>query len=146
DFGRLEYWLTRNRHDADLPEWCRGFDDRDFGRDHGKVVSHFEATSVDSAVFSDQFPPAGPGKGSVLHSLWSAGFWFAGWNFPPGPPVDSVRFTGTGRWNGVFGYAFVATATDQGEPGRHHDTFTLVIKDPAGNIVANVGGALDSGN
>ena len=44
------------------------------------------------------------------------------------------------------GYTFTATATDQGEPGRHRDTFSLVIKDARGTIVARVSGDLDGGN
>ena len=62
------------------------------------------------------------------------------------PRVDSVSFAGTGKWNGKPGYTFKVTATDQGEPGRRHDTFSLVIKDARGTIVASVSGDLDGGN
>jgi len=37
-------------------------------------------------------------------------------------------------------------ATDPGEPGRHEDTFSLVIKNSLGKIVAEVSGDLDGGN
>ncbi len=61
-------------------------------------------------------------------------------------PVDTVRFSGFGRWNGLSGYSFEGVATDRGEPGRHRDTFSLLIKDPGGSVVANVNGTLDGGN
>jgi hypothetical protein len=60
--------------------------------------------------------------------------------------VDTVSFAGSGKWNGKWGYSFVATATDRGEPGRGRDTFSLVIRDTAGNIVAELTGTLDAGN
>ena len=44
------------------------------------------------------------------------------------------------------GYSFEVLATDQGEPGRHRDTFSLIVRDPSGNVVGNVNGTLDGGN
>jgi hypothetical protein len=64
----------------------------------------------------------------------------------PRPTVDTVRFAGSGKWNGRRGYTFEVVATDQGEPRRHRDTFSLLIKDALGNVVANVTGAIDGGN
>ena len=64
----------------------------------------------------------------------------------PRPAVDTVGFSGKGRWNGRPGYTFEVSGTDQGEPGRHRDTFLLVIKNPAGSMVASVGGQIDGGN
>ena len=61
-------------------------------------------------------------------------------------PARSVRFSGTGNWNGLPGYTFEASATDNGEPGRNRDLFSLVVKDARGAIVANVSGDLDGGN
>ena len=62
------------------------------------------------------------------------------------PAVDTVVFKGLGKWNGRRGYAFEATATDRGEPGRGRDTFAIVVKNPNGVVVAQVNGTLDGGN
>jgi hypothetical protein len=40
----------------------------------------------------------------------------------------------------------VATATDKGEPGRRRDTFTLIVKDGNGKVVASVDDVIDGGN
>jgi hypothetical protein len=129
DFGRLEYWVKNTRLcRPDDDYWERDFDggrDINYGRDHGNPLHHFEATSVDIVTFSDD-PSFVPGR--------------------PQPLVDTVRFSGAGRWNGRSGYTFEAVATDRGEPGRHRDTFSLVIKDPRGAVVANVSGEIESGN
>lgn len=105
----------------------KGDDDRDYGRRHHSSASHFQATSVTTVSFSND-PDFQPGRGRNQ------------------PTVDSVVFSGIGKWNGRTGYTFVATATDQGEPGRRRDTFSLVVKDSAGRIVAQVDDALDGGN
>lgn len=60
--------------------------------------------------------------------------------------MDTVRFTGMGRWNGAPGYAFTATATDAGEPGARRDSFAITITAPNGTVVANVSGTLTQGN
>jgi len=126
DYGRLEYWIRDPRHPGDDDDRCLGDKDGDYGRDHGWTLGHFEASSITSVVFSDN-PGFTPGRG-------------------PKPTVDTAHFTGSGRWNGHAGYTFDATATDQGEPGRHRDTFSLVIKDPSGTVVSSVSGTLDDGN
>ena len=68
----------------------------------------------------------------------------------PGPApasgIDTVLFSGAGRWNGASGYTFEARATDAGEPGRGHDRFAITIRDAAGRIVASVDDTLDNGN
>ena len=64
----------------------------------------------------------------------------------PGSGVDTVSFTGVGSWNGQPGYTYAVIASDRGEPGRGHDTFTVVIKDQSGVVVATAGGTLGSGN
>jgi len=68
----------------------------------------------------------------------------------PGPEpasgIDTVLFSGGGRWNGVGGYTFEARATDAGEPGRGHDRFAITIRDATGQIVASVDDVLDIGN
>jgi hypothetical protein len=62
------------------------------------------------------------------------------------PAVDSVVFSGTGKWNGAAGYSFIAEASDEGEPGRGRDTFSITIRDPQGAIVVTTDGVLTSGN
>jgi len=68
----------------------------------------------------------------------------------PGPKpasgIDTVLFSGVGRWNGAGGYTFEARATDAGEPGRGVDRFAITIRDAAGRIVASIDDALDDGN
>jgi hypothetical protein len=135
EYGRLEYWVSeprfcaRDDHGYDLDRSRNGGDDRDYGRPHLKASGHFEATSIASIVFSND-PAFRPGRGTR----------------PGLPSVDTVSFAGSGKWNGKWGYSFVATATDRGEPGRGRDTFSLVIRDTAGNIVAELTGTLDAGN
>ena len=64
----------------------------------------------------------------------------------PATGIDTVLFTGVGRWNGASGYTFEARATDAGEPGRGHDRFAITIRDATGQIVASVDDVLDIGN
>ncbi len=130
DYGRFHFWSNDPRRCASDDEFDRtsglpGASDADSWRIHRNPVNHFEATSV-VVVFSDA-PGFQPASG-------------------PLPAVDTVRLSGTGRWNGRPGYRFEATATDRGEPGRRRDTFALVIRDARGNVVANVSGLLDAGN
>ena len=70
-------------------------------------------------------------------------------SFTPGPQpasgVDSVVFSGPALFNGSAGHTYEARATDRGEPGRN-DTFTLIVRNAAGVVVANVGGTLATGN
>jgi uncharacterized protein YjiK len=139
DYGRFEYWVKdKKSEDRDDDNYDRhrernGNDDRDYGRDRKKPVSRFEATSIASVEFSDD-PRSKPGRFGLFSFL-----------FRP-PTVDSVKFSGTGKWNGKAGYTFVVTASDKGEPGRRRDTFTLVIKDATGKVVASVDDVIDGGN
>jgi hypothetical protein len=131
EWGRLEYWANEPRQcsaDDDHPRHG-GEHDGAYGRSHRGSRSRFEATAVDDVVFSNDpdFSPFRRGPRS-------------------GQQVDSVTFTGRGTWNSKSGYTFEATATDQGEPGKDRDTFSLVIRDAKGNVVANVGGGLGGGN
>jgi HYR domain len=131
EHARLEYWVNEPKvcRSDDDDEHGRDFDgdhDDNYGRDHRRAANRFEAATVNDVTFSDD-PAFQPGRGRQ-------------------PTVDSVRFTGTGQWNGRSGYTFEAFATDQGEPGRHRDTFSLVIRDARGTIVASVNGDLDGGN
>jgi hypothetical protein len=130
--GRLEYWVNDQRRcerddDFDRDPDFNGDHDRDYGRDHRSSRNHFEATSVLAVVFSND-PAFAPGRGRQQ------------------PTVDTVRFGGAGKWNGRTGYTFEVVATDRGEPGRHRDTFSLIVRDSQGKVVANVSGGLDGGN
>jgi hypothetical protein len=58
---------------------------------------------------------------------------------------DTYQGKGVGSFNGTPGYKAEWRFTDAGEPGRN-DTAELVITDPSGNIVLNVGGNLRNGN
>ena len=60
--------------------------------------------------------------------------------------ADGAALAGTGTWNGISGYTFEVSAADRGEPGRHRDEFSFVIKDPQGTIVASGTGTLAGGN
>jgi len=64
----------------------------------------------------------------------------------PASGVDTVMFTGTGVFNGATGYRFVVNAADRGEPGRDHDTFSLTVYAPNGQVVLSASGVLNYGN
>lgn len=57
----------------------------------------------------------------------------------------AVTLLGTGFWNGRGGYAFEIFAQDLGEPGRHRDLFSIVVRDPSGAEVLRAGGTLVDG-
>jgi hypothetical protein len=139
DYGHFEYWVNEKRacaRDDDDYAGHRGRggdDDRDYGRERKKPAGRFEATSIASVVFSDD-PRSRPSR-------------FGPFSFFFAPPrVDSVTFTGTGKWNGKPGHTFTVTATDKGEPGRRRDTFSLVVKDATGKVVTSVADTIDGGN
>jgi probable HAF family extracellular repeat protein len=94
--------------------------------DEANSWSHFHATSVKVVSFSDNPALTPSARRKVL--------------------VDSVAFSGTGRWNGKKGYSFEASASDAGEPGRGRDTFSITVKDPSGAVVATFEGTLAAGN
>jgi hypothetical protein len=64
----------------------------------------------------------------------------------PASGIDTVSFSGTGRWNNKTGYTFRAVAIDAGEPGRGRDSFTITVKDGTGHVVATVNAAITDGN
>jgi len=64
----------------------------------------------------------------------------------PASGVDTVMFAGTGVFNGATGYHFVVNAADRGEPGRDHDTFSLTVYAPNGQVVLSASGVLNYGN
>lgn len=127
DYGRFEYWFNDTKGCRNDDDHDDGDDDRHYGRDRHGNRGRFEATSIDSVEFLDD-PAFTPGKGRKP------------------PTVDSVTFSGRGKWNGKSGYTFEVRASDRGEPGRHRDTFRLVVKDQRGAIVASVDDTLDGGN
>jgi hypothetical protein len=130
-FGRVKYWVK-------AADGCDDDDDNDDGRRWDSYDNHdrdgnrrrptiqFDGTSVANVVFSDDpaFEPAGRNA----------------------PDNDTVRFSGPGKLNGSSRYTFEVLATDQGEPGRGRDTFSIVIKDRNGAVAANAAGRLKSGN
>jgi len=61
------------------------------------------------------------------------------------PQFDDVAFAGTGIWNGVAGYRFEALAQDHLGPGKHKESFKIVIYNPANQIVASVDGVVKGG-
>jgi len=73
----------------------------------------------------------------------SAGYAPGRW---PRSGVDTVTFSGSGWWNGEAGHSFEITASDHGEPGRGHDTFSLVVRAPNGDVVESAYGTLRDGN
>lgn len=95
-------------------------------KDQKRKDDRFRSTAVTFVAFSDD-PTIRPGRTRRAQ-------------------VDTVRFQGTGEWNGQAGYTFEVTATDQGEPGRHHEEVTIVIRDSTGQIVAEVAGEPVDGN
>jgi hypothetical protein len=118
--------LVNDLFGHDLSESSSRSDEVRLASTRTRVQSRFEATTIGEVTFTND-PAFQPGSGRQ-------------------PVVDTVRFSGTGKWNGRSRYAFEIVATDQGEPGRHRDTLSLIVKDASGNIVANVSGSLDGGN
>ena len=86
----------------------------------------FRSTGITFVAFSDD-PTIRPGHSSQ-------------------PQVDTVLFSGVGTWNRQSGYTFEVRATDQGEPRRHRESISIVIRNGAGQIVAQAAGDLASGN
>lgn len=95
-------------------------------RRQGESHHRFDAEGVISVAFSDD-PAFRPGRKNR-------------------PQVDTVIFSGMGRWDGVGGHTFEARALDAGEPGRGRDQMSLTIRNRAGVVVATFGGPLAGGN
>jgi hypothetical protein len=89
-------------------------------------TDRFEATSIGPIAFWND-PAYTSGRGQA-------------------PAVDSVVFSGEGRWNGASGYTFEARAADEGEPGRGRDTFAITIRHANGSVVAALAAVLTEGN
>ena len=62
------------------------------------------------------------------------------------PQIDTVRFSGIGEWNGKKGSLFEVLAADEGEPGRHRESVSIVVRSASGAVVAQVDGELSGGN
>jgi alpha-tubulin suppressor-like RCC1 family protein len=119
--------------DFDILETRRGVEWGDVGikvkdtRRRGKSdEDRFDARTVDDVRFWNA-PDYGPGKNSKT-------------------AIDTVVFSGTGRWDGNNNYKYVVTASDRGEPGKGRDTFTIEITAPNGTVVFSGGGTIESGN
>jgi hypothetical protein len=115
--------------------------ERSLGNERGALTFKFETPRAGKLkARTDQF------KATAIDAIW---FWddpaYRG-SRRPRPTVDSVVFTGAGRWNGVAGYSFEAEATDEGEPGRGRDSFRITVRDPQGIVVVAVDGLLTNGN
>jgi hypothetical protein len=93
------------------------------GRD---AIARFIGRTVTSIAFSDASATS-PGK-------------------RPASGIDTVIFAGTGDWNGAPNHTYEVQASDQAEPGRGRDTFTITIRAPGGAVVASFGGTLSGGN
>jgi hypothetical protein len=63
-----------------------------------------------------------------------------------GGVVDTVLFTGSGCWNGRYGYRFEVAAADHGDPGRGRDTFVVRVFGPTGALVASASDSLRNGD
>jgi len=63
----------------------------------------------------------------------------------PGADFDTLRLTGTGRWNGVGGHTIEATLVDAGEPGSN-DSIVVTVKTAGGVVVSTLSGKLSGGN
>jgi hypothetical protein len=93
------------------------------GTDRG---DRFESTAITAVSF---FDVAGVAPGSR-----------------PPSGIDTVSFSGVGRWNERAGYTFDAVAVDSGEPGRGRDRFSITIRDAAGHVIASVDSTISGGN
>ena len=59
----------------------------------------------------------------------------------------TATWTGNGRYDGVDGYSYSVTVFDAGARRRlSRDTFSVTIRDEAGNVVFSAGGDLKGGN
>jgi beta-lactamase superfamily II metal-dependent hydrolase len=129
--GRIETGGTRHDFDFVVQEGASGADAgalryrvRTHGRGHDQE-DRFDAIAT-RAVFFD-LDEVSPGP-------------------RPSSGIDTVLFTGAGRWNGAAGYTFEARAIDADRRGRDRDRFAITIRDAAGRIVATVDDRLDNGN
>jgi hypothetical protein len=86
----------------------------------------FDSTAITSVTFFN-VPGVSPGR-------------------TPPSGIDTVSFTGRGRWNGQSGFTFEAVASDAGEPGRGRDRFSITIRSASGQIVASVNAIVTQGN
>src|SRR5256712_1924104 len=64
---------------------------------------------------------------------------------PNGSTGTTRTFSGQAEVNGVYGYYFTVTATDNGEPGTGHDYFSMTLTGPNG-FYYRAGSTLSGGN
>ncbi len=65
---------------------------------------------------------------------------------PRTAPFDTFEGDGTGRLDGVDGATINFIFVDGGEPGKVHDTASIVIRNSLGDVVLTVSGLLEKGN
>ena len=90
------------------------------------VEHQFSSRSLTGLVFSDD-PSTRPDDTGLLD-------------------VDTVVFTGSGRYDGIDGYTFEARAVDRGEPGAGNDQLRVVIRNPGGAVVMTFDQRITSGS
>jgi len=121
--GELRVWFAFDVRESAAGE--RGYLLAEVRRTRGKPT-FFIATHVSEVQMSDS-PSYTPGTNAASS-------------------VDTVMFSGTGVFNGSTGYRFVINAADRGEPGRDHDTFSITVYAPSGQVVLSSSGLLRDGN
>jgi hypothetical protein len=123
--GALQYdRLELDRHD----------DHRGRHDDHRQArKDRFEVRSITTAAVAT-VPATGSG-GDHDRPRGPQWIWHKGPDDRKPVEVNAVTFSGTGRWNGVDGYAFEASAFDASSQGRDRDHFSLTIRDASGTVV-----------
>ena len=64
---------------------------------------------------------------------------------PPTAHFNTWEGTGTGKLNGVGGYTFFASFTDQGQPAAGKDISTIIVWDPSHTVVLSITAVLKDG-
>ena len=119
-YGRLEYWTNEAAKCSPA--------------DHGPAMDRGTAGNADNDYASEHGKPVNRFQSTSITQVA-----FASSN-------SSVKFTGTGTWNGQPGFTFEAQATDNGNPGRGRDQFALTIRNASGATVETAKGTLEGGN
>jgi len=159
--------LAHARINADFPEVLRTDPLRpERLSDHDPVVAYFEFPIVAGQMLGAGTVGTGSNRAAFLFDVSASSDGIErGWLILQSGPIwrpdflvalqvtsvtfsieEAVSFAGVGWWNGRPGFMFEATASDRGEPGRNTDTFSIVVRNPSGVVVASVSGTLRDGN